>query len=372
MCNSETVTVDLGSRTYDIVIGEGVLARSGHIMANNLGTGKAVVVTDERVASLHLGTLARSLEGVGIQFDTVILPPGEQTKNFKHFERLLNDLLDLQIDRASTIIALGGGVIGDIAGFAAAVALRGINFVQVPTTLLAQVDSSVGGKTAIDMPQGKNLVGAFYQPRLVLADIGVLDTLPHREVLAGYAEVVKYALIDDAPFFEWLEGHGALLVGGDMAVRRTAVVKCCEAKARIVAEDERESGRRALLNFGHTFGHALESETGFGDALLHGEAVALGMGLAFDLSVALGLCSSGDADRVRRHFSAIGLECDLKAGGQGLVWDPQRLLSHMASDKKAVGGRKTFILVRKIGEALVSRDVEDKQLIAVLSRAIKA
>ena len=372
MWNSETVSVDLGSRAYDIVIGEGVLARTGSIMADILKTGKAVVVTDETVAGLHLGTLTRSLEDVGIQFDTVILPPGEQTKNFKYFEGLLNDLLDLQVDRTSTLIALGGGVIGDIVGFAAAVALRGIDFVQVPTTLLAQVDSSVGGKTAIDMPQGKNLVGAFHQPRLVLADMGVLDTLPHREVLAGYAEVVKYGLIDDAPFFEWLEGHGATLVDGDMTARRTAVVKCCEAKARIVAEDERESGRRALLNFGHTFGHALEAETGFGDVLLHGEAVALGMGIAFDLSVALDLCSSGDAERVRHHLSAIGLECDLNAVGQGVVWDPHRLLSHMASDKKAVGGRKTFILVRKIGEAFISRDVEDEQLIAALSKAIKA
>jgi 3-dehydroquinate synthase len=372
MCNSETVTVDLGNRGYDIVIGEGVLAQSGAIIANVLGAGKAVVVTDETVASLHLGTLERSLEDAGIPFDTIILPPGEHTKDFSHFERLLNDLLDLQIDRASMLIALGGGVIGDIVGFAAAVALRGIDFIQVPTTLLAQVDSSVGGKTAIDMPQGKNLVGAFHQPRLVLADMGVLDTLPHREVLAGYAEVVKYGLIEDAPFFEWLEENGVALVGGDMAARRIAVVKCCEAKARIVAEDERESGRRALLNFGHTFGHALEAETEFGDVLLHGEAVALGMAIAFDLSVALEHCSSSDADRVHRHFSAIGLECDLNAVGQGIVWDPQRLLAHMASDKKAIGGRKTFILVRKIGDAFVSRDVEDEPVITTLSRAIAA
>ena len=372
MCNSETVTVDLGNRGYDIVIGEGVLAQSGTIMADVLGTGKAVVVTDESVASLHLGTLERSLEDASIPFDTIILPPGEHTKDFNHFERLLNDLLDLQIDRASMLIALGGGVIGDIVGFAAAVALRGINFIQVPTTLLAQVDSSVGGKTAIDMPQGKNLVGAFHQPSLVLADMGVLDTLPHREVLAGYAEVVKYGLIEDAPFFEWLEENGAALVGGDMAARRIAVVKCCEAKARIVAEDERESGRRALLNFGHTFGHALEAETEFGDVLLHGEAVALGMAIAFDLSVALEHCSSSDADRVYRHLSAIGLECDLNAVGQGIVWDPQRVLAHMAIDKKAIGGRKTFILVRKIGDAFVSRDVEDELVIAALSKAIAA
>ena len=372
MADSETVMVDLGSRAYDIVIGEGVLARAGALMADVLGSGKAVVVTDETVAKLHLDTLGRSLADADIGFDTIVLPPGEQTKDFKHFEELLNDLLELRIDRSSTLIALGGGVIGDIVGFAAAVALRGIDFVQVPTTLLAQVDSSVGGKTAIDMPQGKNLVGAFHQPRLVLADMGVLDTLPHREVLAGYSEIVKYGLIDDAPFFEWLEGHGAALVEGDIAARRTAVVKSCEAKARIVSEDERESGRRALLNFGHTFGHALESETGFGDILLHGEAVAIGMNIAFDLSVALGLCPATDADRVRRHLSTIGLERDLNAVGQQIVWDPQRLLSHMASDKKTVGGRKTFILVRKIGEAFVSRDVEDEQVIAVLTEAIGA
>lgn len=372
MSESEIVRVDLGDRGYDIVIGDGVLARAGHLMADIVGESRVIIVTDETVAGLHLDTLLRSLKDAGIGCETLTLPPGEQTKDFKHFETLLDQLLSLGIDRSTKLVALGGGVIGDITGFAAAVALRGIDFIQIPTTLLAQVDSSVGGKTAIDTRHGKNLIGAFHQPRLVLADMGVLDTLPRRELLAGYAEIVKYGLIDDAAFFGWLEGHAAAMIDGDVAARRAAVVKSCEAKARIVAEDEREADRRALLNFGHTFGHALEAETAFGDVLLHGEAVAIGMALAFDMSVALGLCPAEDAARVRRHFAAVGLEGDMNAVGQGVVWEPARLLSHMAKDKKALGGRKTFILARQIGEAFVSRDVEDAQVLSVLAAAASA
>jgi len=372
MSESETVRVNLGDRAYDIVIGEGVLARAGKLMVD-AGVGpRPVVVTDEIVAKFHLETLQVSLGDAGIKFDTIILPPGEQTKDFKYLEELLSRLLACGIDRSTCLIALGGGVIGDLTGFAAAIALRGIDFVQVPTTLLAQVDSSVGGKTAIDMPQGKNLVGAFHQPKLVLADLAVLDTLPHRELLAGYAEAVKYGLIDDADFFAWLEGHGAELIDGDMSARRRAIVESCRAKARIVAEDEREADRRAILNFGHTFGHALEAETGYGDLLLHGEAVAIGMSLAFDLSVALGLCSPVDAARVRRHFASIGLEYDLLSIGQGVEWSPDRLLGHMAKDKKTRAGRKTFILTRGIGEAFVSRNVEDTKVLAVLKEALGA
>jgi len=372
MTDRETIRVELGDRSYDIVIGDGVLARAGDSMSEILAGSKPVVITDETVAELHLETLGRSLQAAGIAFDTIVLPPGEQTKDFRHFESLLDQLLSRGIDRSTKLIALGGGVIGDIVGFAAAVALRGIDFIQIPTTLLAQVDSSVGGKTAIDTPHGKNLVGAFHQPRLVLADMGVLDTLPRRELLAGYAEIVKYGLIADADFFEWLEGHGSALIEGDLAARRAAVRASCQAKAAIVAEDEREADRRALLNFGHTFGHALEAETAFGDILLHGEAVAIGMGLAFDLSVALGLCPATDADRVRRHFAAVGLEHDMRAVGQGIVWAPDRLLSHMEKDKKTRGGRKTFILTRGIGDAFVSRDVADDQVLAVLSEALAA
>lgn len=369
MSESETVRVELGDRSYDIVIGDGVLARAGALISEIHGDSPLVIVTDETVAGLHLETLIHALDDAGIAHQTITLPPGEQTKDFKHLESLLDRLLSIGIDRSSKLVALGGGVIGDITGFAAAIALRGIDFIQVPTTLLAQVDSSVGGKTAIDTPQGKNLVGAFHQPRLVLADVGVLDTLPQRELLAGYAEIVKYGLIDDAEFFEWLEGQGAALIAGDRPARRRAVVRSCEAKAKIVAEDEREADRRALLNFGHTFGHALEAETAFGDILLHGEAVAIGMGLAFDLSVGLGHCPAADADRVRRHFTAVGLEADMRAVGQGVEWAPDRLLAHMAKDKKTMAGRKTFILARRIGEAFVSRDVEDAQVLSLLTEA---
>tara|TARA_Y100001934_G_scaffold123545_1_gene150707 strand:- start:266 stop:1384 length:1119 start_codon:yes stop_codon:yes gene_type:complete len=370
MSDAETVRVDLGDRSYDIVIGDGVLSRAGTLIEDAVPGVRPVVVTDETVASLHLETLSQALEEDGIAFDTIVLPPGEQTKDFKHLEELLDRLLTRGIDRSTVLIALGGGVIGDLTGFAAAIALRGIDFVQMPTTLLAQVDSSVGGKTAIDTPTGKNLVGAFHQPRLVLADVGVLDTLPRRDLMAGYAETVKYGLIGDAEFFGWLEGYAAALINGDMAVRRHAVVESCRAKARIVAEDEREADKRALLNFGHTFGHALEAETGFGDILLHGEAVAIGMSLAFDLSVSLGLCPVSDADRVRRHFAAVGLACDLRSVGQGIVWSPDRLLGNMSKDKKTVAGRKTFILSRGIGKAFVSRDVEDEQVLAVLAEAL--
>mgnify|MGYP001283133337 FL=1 len=372
MSDAETVRVDLGDRSYDIVIGDGVLARAGALIADAVPGIRPVVVTDETVASLHLETLSQALEKDGIAFDAIVLPPGEQTKDFKNLEELLDRLLTRGIDRSTVLIALGGGVIGDLTGFAAAIALRGIDFIQVPTTLLAQVDSSVGGKTAIDTPHGKNLVGAFHQPRLVLADVGVLDTLPRRDLMAGYAETVKYGLIDDAEFFGWLEGYAVALIDGDMAVRRHAIVESCRAKARIVAEDEREADKRALLNFGHTFGHALETETGFGDVLLHGEAVAIGMSLAFDLSVSLGFCPASDADRVRRHFAAVGLDYDLRAVGQGIVWSPDRLLDNMSKDKKTVAGRKTFILSRGIGKAFVSRDVEDEQVLALLVEALAA
>ena len=370
MSETESVRVELGDRSYDIVIGDDVLARAGTFIREVHDDSPLVIVTDETVAALHLETLTRALDDAGIAYQTITLPPGEQTKDFKHLEGLLDRLLSIGIDRSAKLVALGGGVIGDITGFAAAIALRGIDFIQVPTTLLAQVDSSVGGKTAIDTPHGKNLVGAFHQPRLVLADVGVLDTLPRRELLAGYAEIAKYGLIDDAAFFGWLEGHGASLIEGNREAQRRAVVRSCEAKAKIVAEDEREADRRALLNFGHTFGHALEAETAYADVLLHGEAVAIGMCLAFDLSVALGLCPPTDADRVRRHFSAVGLEADMRAVGQGIEWAPDRLLAHMAKDKKAKAGRKTFILARRIGEAMVSRDVEDSQVLTLLTEAI--
>jgi 3-dehydroquinate synthase len=370
---SERVRVELGARSYDIVVGTGVLAEAGAEL-KKLGVRRAVIVTDETVAGLHLAPLARALALAGIGHDKIVVPPGEASKSFAGLEKLIEDMLALGIERSTVVVALGGGVVGDLAGFAAAIALRGLDYVQVPTTLLAQIDSSVGGKTAIDSRHGKNLVGAFHQPRLVLADTAVLDTLPPRELLAGYAEVVKYGLIDDAPFFDWLEQHGLELVTGDAAARRRAIVACCRAKARVVALDERESGPRALLNLGHTFGHALEAELDFRpDLLLHGEAVALGMLMAFDLSVRLGLAPASDAERVRRHFEKIGLPTGL-GGAQfgGRRFSVEGLLGRMGRDKKVRDGRMTFVLVRGIGKALLSQDVDVAALRDLLERAVAA
>jgi 3-dehydroquinate synthase len=353
----ERLRVELGARGYDILIGQGLLAEAGERLRPVIRGKRVVVVTDETVAALHLDRLARALTASGFAHHAIVLPPGEQTKDFSHFSRLAEDILALGIERGTPLLALGGGVIGDLTGFAAATLLRGLDYVQVPTTLLAQVDSSVGGKTGINTAHGKNLVGAFHQPVLVLADIDALGTLPPRELLAGYAEVVKYGLIRDRGFYDWLEAHGAALVAGDPAMRRDAVLRSCAAKAATVAADERESGERALLNFGHTFGHALEAETGFGKALLHGEAVALGMRLAFDLSVRLGLCPPAAAARVRRHLAAIGLPTDLAVIAGGRRFSADALLAHMQKDKKVADGRITLILARDIGDAFISRDV---------------
>ena len=364
-----TLGVDLGERGYDIVVGEGLLESAGERIRPLLAQDRVIIVSDENVAPLYLGTLEKSLGGAGVEHASVILPAGEGTKNFDGLKTLTDALLDARVERGTTLIALGGGVIGDITGFAAAITLRGIEFIQVPTTLLAQVDSSVGGKTGINTAHGKNLIGAFHQPRLVLCDIATLESLPSRESLAGYGEVVKHALISDADFFDWLEDKGEGLIAGDRALRRHAVLACLSIKAAIVAEDERETGRRALLNLGHTFGHALEAETGFGDRLLHGEAVAIGLGLAFDLSARLGLCDAGDADRVRRHLGAVGLP----AGLNGLAdqsWSADSLLAHMGHDKKARDGSLTFVLARGIGQAFITRDVDSGDVLALLNDAL--
>ena len=362
---SAHLRVELGNRSYDIVAGSGLLADAGDLMQRVLRQKRVVVVTDAHVAKLHLKTLAAGLAKAGIASEILILPPGEGTKDFAHFEKLCEDILALGIERSTALVALGGGVIGDLAGFAAASLLRGLDYVQVPTTLLAQVDSSVGGKTAIDVKAGKNLVGAFYQPVLVIADIDTLATLPPRELLAGYAEVVKYGLIRDRAFFDWLEQNGAALVKGDAELRRQAVLKSCRDKAEIVAADEREAGERALLNFGHTFGHALEAEAGFGQALLHGEAVALGMLMAFDLSARLGLCPKESARRVRQHFEQVGLKTEL-----GLI-DADSLLARMRRDKKVKDGRISLILAHDIGQAFISREVTDAALREFLSQQTK-
>lgn len=366
-----SLRVDLGERGYDILVGEGLLEAAGRRMRPLLAQDRVIIVSDENVAPLYLGTLEKSLDGAGVEHASVILAPGEGTKDFDGLRELTDALLDARVERGTTLVALGGGVIGDIAGFAAAITLRGLDYVQVPTTLLAQVDSSVGGKTGINTAQGKNLIGAFHQPRLVLSDIATLDSLSRRELLAGYAEVVKHALISDAEFFDWLEDEGEGLIAGDRERRRHAVLTCMSIKASIVAEDEREAGRRALLNLGHTFGHALEAETGFGDRLLHGEAVAIGLGLAFELSARLGLCDPDDAGRVRRHLAAVGLPTGL-GGLADLSWSAESLFAHMGHDKKARDGGLTFVLARGIGQAFITRDVDTGDVGALLEDALAA
>jgi 3-dehydroquinate synthase len=367
----EQITVDLGQRSYDILIGPGLIDSAGAQISSRLTTPRAFIITDTNVAPLLGGRLAASLESAGIAHETIVLPAGEATKSFGPFEDLLNELLQRGVERATTLVALGGGVIGDITGFAAATLLRGINYVQVPTTLLAQVDSSVGGKTAINAGPGKNLVGSFYQPRLVLADTETLDTLPKRELLAGYAETVKYGLLGDAEFFAWLEANGAALLSGDHQARVEAVAKSCRMKAAIVAEDEQERGNRALLNLGHTFAHALEAETGFGEKLLHGEAVAIGMVLAFELSARLNLCSPDDVARVRQHLQSVGLSVAPPAHPKG-QWDIERLITLIGADKKVAQGRPVFVLARAIGDAFIARDIDLGDVEAVLGQAIAA
>jgi 3-dehydroquinate synthase len=375
MSSSTDIAVSLGERSYTVKVGSGLLDEAGQHMAPLLRQKRVIVVTDANVAGLHLARLDAALDRAGITHQAIVLPPGEHTKSFEHLQQLTGDLLDRGIERGTMLVALGGGVIGDLAGFAAAVLLRGIDFIQVPTTLLAQVDSSVGGKTAIDMPQGKNLVGAFHQPRLVLADVDVLQTLPRREVLAGYAEVAKYGLINDPAFFQWLEANGEAIANGDSAARRHAVATSCRAKAAIVAADEKEQGDRALLNLGHTFAHALETETGYGPDLLHGEAVAAGMALAFDLSVRLDLCPAADAARVRRHLRAVGLPAglgDIKAPRGQHGWNTRGLLAHMSKDKKVRDGKVTFILARGIGKAFIAPGIDLALVEAVLQDAAVA
>lgn len=355
---TETVSVALGDRSYNIIIGTGLLADAATHIGPVLARPRVVVVTDEMIAGRtdHLTTLRNALTGDGIEVSTITMPAGESTKCFAELESLCTQLIEANVNRDDVVVALGGGVIGDLVGFAAAILRRGVNFVQVPTSLLAQVDSSVGGKTAINVPQGKNLIGAFYQPKLVLADVGVLDTLPRREVLAGYAEVVKYGLLGDRVFFDWLEEHGAAVVDGDVDARIHAVAESCRAKARIVAADEQEHGQRALLNLGHTFGHALEAEAGYDGSILHGEAVAIGMVQAFEMSERLGHCPPQSAARVKAHLSALGMPVHpADRGLQDSTADD--LLRHMAQDKKVRDGKLTFILARSIGDSFVTRDV---------------
>jgi 3-dehydroquinate synthase len=351
-----SVSVALGARSYDILIEEGALTRAADHLARYARGGRLVVVTDERVAQAQLPRLTASLTAANISIESIILPPGEKTKSWRHLENLLDRLLALEVERGDHVVALGGGVIGDLVGFAASILKRGCQFVQVPTTLLSQVDSSVGGKTAINAAAGKNLIGTFHQPSFVLVDPSTLDTLPPREVRAGYAEVVKYGLIDDPAFFDWCEAEGERLLAGDTDARSYAIRHSVSAKAAIVADDEREmSGRRALLNLGHTFGHALEADTGFSDTLLHGEGVAAGMALAFRYSARLGLCPQADADRVTAHLRAVGLPHDLASAH--VTADGKALVGHMLHDKKMAAGTLPFLLARGIGRTFLSKEV---------------
>ncbi|MGE5546708.1 MAG: 3-dehydroquinate synthase [Solirubrobacterales bacterium] len=363
MTAMDRLTVELGERSYDIHIGSGLIDGAGAAMEPLMRSKRAFIVTDDVVAPLYLARVQASLDKAGIAHVNTILPNGEHTKDFPHLEALLDAMLDARCERSTMVVALGGGVIGDITGFAAAILQRGVDFVQIPTTLLAQVDSSVGGKTGINTRHGKNLVGSFHQPRLVLADTAALSTLPRRQVLAGYAEVVKYGCIDDPEFFTWLEENGPKVVVGDEAARRHSVAVSCRAKARIVAADEREGGVRALLNLGHTFGHALEAETGFSDELLHGEAVAIGMVMAFRLSVRLGLAPAADAERLERHLAKVGLPTGLS---RQRAWDAERLLHHMSGDKKVKDGKVTFVLAKGLGQSFLTRDVPEQAVLALL------
>ncbi len=371
MSEIERVDLALGQRSYQILVGSGLIERAGQELGAVLTTKRCFVVTDETVAPRYLPALARALDGAEIGHHALVVPPGEHSKSFGQLQALLDDMLELEPERGTAIIALGGGVVGDLAGFAAATLLRGVPFVQIPTTLLAQVDSSVGGKTGINTTQGKNLVGAFHQPKLVVSDVDTLDSLPRRQLLAGYAELVKHALLGDRELFDWLAKNGAAALGGDKAALSYAVRRSCEMKAEIVSQDEREGGKRALLNLGHTFGHALETAAGYGETLLHGEAVAIGMCMAFDLSASLGLCAAAEAAQVRRHLDDIGLPTRVPTPASGR-WEPRQLLATIGHDKKVRDGRPTYILVRGIGAAFATQDIAPDAVETLLAEALAA
>jgi 3-dehydroquinate synthase len=361
-----TVRVALGTRAYDIVIGRGLLASLGQRVAALKPGAKAAIVTDANVERLMLDATRAALAASKIDATQVSVAAGEGSKSIAMFERVCDALIAARVERGDVVVALGGGVVGDLAGFCAAAVRRGLDYVQVPTTLLAQVDSSVGGKTAINSRHGKNLIGAFHQPILVVADTALLDTLPPREFRAGYAEVAKYGMLGDAGFFAWLEANADDVFAGRAGAREHAIAVSCRMKAEVVARDERETGDRALLNLGHTFGHAFEAAVGFSDRLLHGEAVALGMSLAFDFSARLGLLPQAEADRVKHHLGKVGLPTRISdvAGG---VPGVDGLMDLMAQDKKVKRGRLTFILVRAIGKAYVAPDVDPAAVRAFLA-----
>lgn len=351
-----SLTVALGARSYDIYVGSQLLANCGVALKAALPLHHVFIITDQHVAKHYLPQLEKTLSDAGIIYEAIILEPGERTKSFAVLERVIDEIISHKPERKSTLIAFGGGVIGDLTGFAASILLRGVNFIQIPTTLLSQVDSSVGGKTGINTRAGKNLVGSFYQPRMVLADTSLLSSLPKREFLAGYAEVVKYGLISDLEFFHWLEENLDKIIAGDEEALKHAVLTSCQSKADIVERDETESGVRGLLNLGHTFGHALEAETGYSDELVHGEGVAVGMVLAFKLSALIGKCSQEDVAKVQSHLARVGLPTTLSDVRES--WDVDRLIDHMYQDKKVSQGKLVFILAEGIGRSYIDKEVD--------------
>lgn len=355
---TKTLRVALARHSYDIVVGERLIAKAGDYIKKLIPGNRVIIITDESVAKFYLHRLTGSLEETGITHRSILIKPGESSKSLENFGSVMEQLLEQKPDRKTTLIALGGGVVGDLTGFAASVLLRGVPFIQIPTTLLAQVDSSVGGKTGINSAYGKNLIGAFHQPLLVLSDVSTLETLPKRELMAGYAEVLKYALINDPAFFDWLDNHGT----NDLT---HAILKSCEAKAAVVEADEKEQSVRALLNLGHTFGHALEAETGYGDTLLHGEAVAIGMVIAFEASVAMGLCPAADLEKIKAHYTKVGLPVSPKDIRPN--WNIDALMDHFTRDKKAKGGKLTFILARGIGKSFIADDVNPAAIRQILA-----
>jgi 3-dehydroquinate synthase len=364
----EILHLNLGHHAYDIVVGERLLAKSSGYIKTLLKRPHVIIVSDETVAKLYLHRLTSGLEEANIQYRSVIVPPGESTKSLASFATLIEQILEQKPSRNTTLIALGGGMVGDLTGFAASVLLRGVDFIQIPTTLLAQVDSSVGGKTGINSAFGKNLIGAFHQPVLVLSDIATLASLPRRELLAGYAEMLKYALINDEKFFNWLDVNAKEMLEGDTALLTHAILHCCKAKAAIVEADEKEHNVRALLNLGHTFGHALEAETGYTDALLHGESVAIGMMMAFAASVSMGLCPASDLEKLKLHYKKVGLPSSPKDIRPD--WSVSALMEHFTRDKKATHGGLTFILTRGIGKAFVENNVDANTIRKTVSEFI--
>ena len=366
----QKVRVGLEKRSYDIIIGHGLIKNSAPIITPFLSQNRVVVITDQNVASLHLRSFESSMKLAGGSVSSLVLPTGESTKSWKYLIRVVEWILDQKVERNDLVVALGGGVIGDLVGFAAATVRRGVQFVQIPTSLLAQVDSSIGGKTGINVSFGKNLVGAFHQPAVVLADTEALETLPRRDFLSGYGEVAKYGLLGDHKFFSWLEENAAALIDGDVERRMEAIKRSCQIKAKIVENDERENGERALLNLGHTFCHALEAVTNFSDILLHGEGVSIGCNLAFEVSYRLGLCSQEVPSRVREHYHSIKIATDISQIN-GFVGNAEQIYDLMAQDKKVVNGVIRFILASDIGKAMVHENIDKALILEVLQQSLE-